>query len=74
MRLTPCLSDLLPMAREVIEAAPLQRRIPGGALLAMLPRDPFKGLGVEWSDLHASLRDGPPRLHIQVNARTKARP
>lgn len=73
-RFSPCLSDLLPAAREVIEGAPLQKQLPGGALVAMLPRGPFKGLGVEWSDLHASLRGGPPRLQIQVNARTKAGP
>jgi hypothetical protein len=73
-RFSPCLSDLLPAAREVIEAAPLQKTLPGGALLAMLPRDPFKGLGVEWSYLRASVRGGPPRLHIQVNAKTNAPP
>lgn len=74
IRFSPCLSDLLPAAREVIEAAPLQQSLPGGAILAMLPREPFKGLGVEWSGLRASLRGGPPKLHIQVNARTTPLP
>jgi hypothetical protein len=73
-RLTPCLSDLLPAARETLHETPLRRRFPGGEILGRLPRDPFQSLHVAWSNLKASVHADPPRLSVRVNASLTGKP
>jgi hypothetical protein len=72
VRLSPCLSDLLPTVRETMEEKPMTRRMPGADLLGRLPREPFKGMEIDWSGLRVNVRTEPPALYIRVDA--KARP
>jgi hypothetical protein len=68
-RLSPCASDLLPMARDALAGAPIAHGWPGGALLAKLPKLTFEGVQLDLSDLEGQTRGRPARLDLSVRAR-----
>lgn len=70
--LSPCMSDLLPVVRDMAEAgkAP-SHRFNGTELLTKLPQLGFQGLEVHLSDLHAASTSGPLGILITANARVE---
>jgi hypothetical protein len=70
-RLTPCLSDLLPVVRDLLAERPLVHRFSGGDVLARLPMLTFQGLRLELSNLRARTAPGPSSLRINVDARIR---
>lgn len=69
--LTPCLSDLLPVARSSM-ASPMSYTLPGGEVLARLPRLSFQGMNLEVSDLRVATSGRPIALRLGVQARIEA--
>lgn len=66
--LTPCLNDLLPLAQSAA-ARPLSYTIPGGDVLARLPRLSFQGMNLHVSDLHVATSGNPVSVRLGVQGR-----
>ncbi len=71
--LTPCLSDLLPAARDMMSERPLQIRLPLKELLKRLPQEPLMNMQVNWSEPRAELRSNPLRLRLGLTPSLGAR-
>lgn len=68
-RLTPCLADLLPLARDRMGARPRAYAWGSSELLAKLPALGFEGVRLELSTLRISTSMNPARLDVSANAR-----
>jgi hypothetical protein len=68
-RLTPCLADLLPIAREEIAKRPLTESWRGADLLAKLPALGFDGIRLRLSSLSVLTARDPIRLDLSARAR-----
>lgn len=67
--LSPCLSDLLPAARDLMREHPLRIQLPVKELLTRLPQGPLLGMQVNWAQPTAELQAHPPRLVLGVRPR-----
>jgi hypothetical protein len=70
-QLTPCLSDILPLARQSV-AKPVALALSGGDVLAKLPRLSFHGMVLRTSDLRVETSGAPVEVQIRVLARIEA--
>lgn len=70
--LEPCLSDLLPLFRDVIADRTVEQRIAGSELVARLPRLAFGGLSLQYGDIDVRARGG--RLHIRLPIAARLKP
>ncbi len=68
-RLTPCLSDLLPAARDLLMEKPLTLHLPVRELLTRLPKESLMGMQVDWSEPKAELSNQPIRLRLSIQPR-----
>jgi hypothetical protein len=69
IKLTPCLADLLPIARERLSAAPLDLSWRGADLLAKLPSLELGDTRLTMSGLRASTIGAPATLELSATAR-----
>jgi hypothetical protein len=69
VKLTPCLADLLPIARERVLATSLDLRWRGADLLAKLPTLELGDTQLTLSDLRASTTGAPAALELSAAAR-----
>ena len=69
--LTPCLGDLLPVARELLGDKPLQYAFRGEEVLAKLPNLQFEGMNLMLSELQGSMDSGAPGLNLSANLEVK---
>lgn len=70
--LSPCLSDLLPVARDMmVHGKRPSHRFSGTDLLSKLPQFGFHGLQVNLSGLHVASVSGPLGISMTVNARVE---
>jgi hypothetical protein len=69
--LTPCLSDILPVAREAA-MKPIHLAFPGGDVLAQLPRLSFQGMALRTSQLRVETSGSPVQVQLRVQARIEA--
>jgi hypothetical protein len=72
LRLTPCLADLLPVAREMAKGQSLGFGFSRSDVLARLPAVVFRGLELEMSEPDAHTVGSPPGLTMGVRARFRA--
>ncbi|WP_437905316.1 hypothetical protein WME95_44635 [Sorangium sp. So ce327] len=69
--LTPCLSDILPLARESA-MKPIHLALPGGDVLAKLPRLSFQGMALQISQLRVETSGSPVQVQLRVQASIEA--
>ncbi|MGK3964049.1 hypothetical protein WMF38_07700 [Sorangium sp. So ce118] len=69
--LTPCLSDILPLARESA-MKPIPLTIPGGDVLAKLPHLSFQGMVLRTSQLRVEMSGSPVQVQFRVQASIEA--
>lgn len=69
--LTPCLGDILPLARQAA-AKPILHTLPGGDVLAKLPRLSFQGMVLHTSDLRVRTSGSPVQVGLSVQGRIEA--
>jgi hypothetical protein len=74
LKLTPCLSDLLPAVRETLQEKPLTHRIPSGDILRRLPDFTFEGLKIDLSKLRVNTTSAPATLRFRVDTKIRAVP
>ena len=74
MKLTPCLSDLLPPVRDMLKEKPLVHRIPSADLLRRLPDFTFDGLKIDLSRLRVYTTSAPATLRFRVDTKIRAIP
>lgn len=74
MKLTPCLSDLLPPVRDMLKEKPLVHRMPSADLLRRLPDITFDGLKIDLSRLRVSTSSAPATLRFRVDTKIRAVP
>ena len=67
--LSPCVSDIMPTARERLLQRPLAMNFNGGDLLGKLPTMSFGGGHMLLSNLRAAMATNPTRLTVQVRAK-----
>jgi hypothetical protein len=73
-RLTPCLADLLPVAREALAGAPASFSFSDGALLDALSRRSFASMKLEVGDLVVSTDASRGEVHALIRARLLSSP
>lgn len=70
--LSPCMSDLLPVVRDMMAHGKRPSyRFSGADLLGKLPQFGFHGLQVNLSGLHVASVNGPPGISMTANARVE---
>lgn len=69
VKLSPCLGDLLPVAREMAAKKPITQTFAGANLLGKLPQVGFQQVQVRLSDLRVEAAGSPPGVHLSVRAR-----
>ena len=74
LKLTPCLSDLLPAVRETLQEKPLTHRIPSDDLLRRLPDFTFEGLKLDLSKLRVNTTASPATLRFHVDTKFRVVP
>jgi hypothetical protein len=74
MKLTPCLSDLLPPVRDMLKEKPLMHRMPSADLLRRLPNFTFEGLKIDLSKLRVITTSAPATLRFRVDTKIRAIP
>jgi hypothetical protein len=74
MKLTPCLSDLLPPVRDMLKEKPLVHRMPSADLLRRLPNFAFDGLKIDLSRLRVNTTSTPATLRFRVDTKIRALP
>ncbi len=71
-RITPCLSELMPLLADRIAGQPLAFHLDLSAILQKLSRNSLGGLGLKLSDLRAQTASPPATLHSSVAIRITA--
>lgn len=74
MKLTPCLSDLLPPVRDMLKEKPLVHRMPSADLRRRLPDFTFDGLKIDLSRLRVNMTSAPATLRFRVDTKIRAVP
>lgn len=67
--LTPCLGDLLPLARKLATKRRTAQMFAGADLLAKLPAIGFRDAKLKLSQLHVATAEAPPTINLSVEAR-----
>ncbi len=74
LKLTPCLSDLLPPVRDMLKEKPLVHRMPSADLLRRLPDFTFEGLKIDLSRLRIDTTSAPATLRFRVDTKIRTVP
>jgi len=67
-RLTPCLSDLVPIVKDTLEREPVEQTFAEADLLARLPELTFSALTLQLRNARASVEGPPAALVLEVDA------